>query len=89
VTTRDAADLVVAGTFSAPGLARVLVDGKLIDGFALWDYTPDSWGAALGPRSLRLAGVRVPVGKDITVTIELSYFAHPDWKVEVGEDPNS
>jgi hypothetical protein len=78
-------DLDIAGATTAPGLIMVLADGKPVDGHASWDYVDNSFEITLPPSTLRQAGVTVPkVGAPLKLTIQVSRFASPSWRLWVG-----
>jgi hypothetical protein len=77
-------DLVVSGAISAPGQVRVRLDGAPLGGADSWDYDGLSLEVPLGP-SLP-AGVAIPrAGQLVTITVTMSGFAAPDWKIELGQ----
>lgn len=68
----------------APGALRLLVNGKAINEADSWRWDFGSQvGTNLDQDTLRAAGVQVPDGTTVTVTVEASRFAVPGWTLEV------
>ncbi|MGN6333425.1 MAG: hypothetical protein ACTHOD_17560 [Motilibacteraceae bacterium] len=68
----------------APGALRLLVDGKAINEADSWQWDiGHQTGTNLDQDTLRAAGVQVPDGTTVTVTVEASRFAVPGWTLEV------
>lgn len=69
----------------APGLVRLLVNGKSFSGTATWTYSPSDYGFDLTPAALREVGIAVPRdGEPVTLTVVTERFQDPAWRLEVG-----
>lgn len=78
------ADLVVQGGVSAPGQVQVRVDGVLVGGYDSYEYAPGN-GFVVGLGPPWPVGHRPPKpGQPVTITVTLSHFAEPYWKLALG-----